>query len=146
MSTAERFGSSPPRALNGTGRARALATAIGLVIVSSTAWASGASFELTWSAPATCPSNVAIVEATRARLGEETPDAAAQLFVNGTVQAVSGGVLVALVLRDVSGQAVGERELRVEGSDCAAIEEPVSLVLAMVIAAMRPVPPAFSRR
>jgi len=109
-----------------------------LSLVAWTARAEAASFDLHWSAPAECPSRDAIVDATLARLGEENRTAPPELFIEGTVRAHDGGFLATLVLSDASGQLVGERELRVAGQDCAAIEEPVSLVLAMVIATLRP--------
>ncbi|MDF2694378.1 MAG: hypothetical protein K0S65_2761, partial [Labilithrix sp.] len=127
-----------PVRLNGTRRAKTLANAVGLVLLAWTARAEGAAFELRWTAPAECPSRDAIVDATRARLGELGSAAPPELFVEGTVQPESGGFVATLVLSDASGHLVGERELRVAGQDCAAIEEPVSLVLAMVIATLRP--------
>ncbi|MBN9159985.1 MAG: hypothetical protein BGO98_34995 [Myxococcales bacterium 68-20] len=131
-------GRALPGRSNGTCRAWALANVVGLAVVAWTAKAEGAPFELQWSAPPECPSGSAIVDATRARLGESGPAAPPELFVQGTVRARDGGFVATLVLSDASGQRVGERELRVAGQECAAVEEPVSLVLAMVIAALRP--------
>lgn len=135
-----------PGRLNGRCRARKLANAVGLVLLAWTARAEGAAFELRWSAPAECPSGAAIVEATRARLGELGSEAPPELFVEGTVQPQSEGFVATLVLSDTSGRLVGERELRVAGQDCAAIEEPVSLVLAMVLATLRPQSGAHAAR
>lgn len=109
----------------------------GLVVASCSSLANAAPFDLAWSAPAGCPSREAIVDATQARLGE-TSHAAPELFVQGTVTATSGGFVVTLALRDATGNAAGEREVRVEGESCKAIEEPASLVLAMMIAVARP--------
>ncbi len=125
--------------LRGTRAGRwALASAAGLVIVSWAMAASGAPFDLLWSAPAGCPSREEIVDATRAHLGESPSEALPELFVQGTVRAVRGGFTVTLALKDASGHPLGEREVRVEQQSCRAIEEPTSVVLAMMIAVARP--------
>ncbi len=118
--------------------ASAVGLAVGLVVASWPAPANGAPFDLVWSAPAGCPSREVIVAATQASLGESPSEASPELFVQGAVRAVGGGFVVKLGLKDASGRALGEREVRVGPPSCEAIEEPVSLVLAMMIAVARP--------
>lgn len=79
-----------------------------------------------------------MVDATRARLGERETAAAPDLFVHGTVSAERGVFVVSFVVKDAAGADVGERELRVQGRDCRAIEEPAALVLATMISVVRP--------
>jgi hypothetical protein len=120
-------------------RAWALASAAGIGVASWPALASGAPFELAWSAPTGCPSREQIVDATLARLGEAPSNAPPELFVQGTVRgAEGGGFVVTLALKDASGQALGERDVRVERQSCKDVEDPASLVLAMMIAVARP--------
>jgi len=121
-------------------RARAaLAGAIGLVVACWPAIARAAPFDLAWSAPEGCPSRDEIVQATRARLGEQPSEARPELFVHGEVVAQdTGGFVVRLSMTDASGHALGEREVRVEQGSCSEVEAPTSLVLAMMIAVARP--------
>ena len=127
-----------PWNLNGTRvRGWALASAIGLAAVSWPATARGAPFELSWAAPEGCPSRETIVAATQARLGDPPSDLPPELFVQGTVEAVPGGFVLTLALRDASGHALGERTVRVEEESCAAIEDPAAVVLALMIGVAR---------
>jgi hypothetical protein len=79
-----------------------------------------------------------MVDATLARLQESRSDAPPQLFVQGTVREESHGFLVSLALKDAHGRAVGEREVRVEGQSCKAVEGHGALVLALMIAVALP--------
>jgi len=114
-----------------------LRSAAGLVVASWSVPASSAPFDLAWSAPAGCPTREEIVQATQAHRGESASEAAPELFVQGTVAAVREGFVVALALKDASGHALGEREVRVEEPSCSAIADPTSVVLAMMIAVAR---------
>lgn len=109
--------------------------------------ADAAPFALVWTAPEGCPSRQQIVEATQAKLGEMGSGAsvkharvaeAPELFVQGEVKEDGDGFVVTLALRDAVDRPMGERELRVAASRCDAVEEPTSLVLAMMIAVARP--------
>lgn len=114
-----------------------LRSAAGLVVASWSVPANAAPFDLAWSAPAGCPSREEIVHATEERRRESASGASPELFVQGTVVAVRDGFVVALALKDASGHALGEREVRVEQRSCKAIEDPTSVVLAMMIAVAR---------
>ncbi|MDF2696068.1 MAG: hypothetical protein K0S65_4451, partial [Labilithrix sp.] len=100
-----------------------------------TAHAESTAFELAWSAPPECPSGKEIVDATRARLGASRSDEPPALLVQGTVTPEDGGFLVALAMKDTSGNPVGRRQVRVEGPTCSAVADATALVLAMIIAA-----------
>ncbi len=117
-----------------------LGSVLGLVVTSWPMEAHAAPFELAWSAPEGCPSREAIVEATQTRLGEPASGSSPELFVQGTVETVSRGFVVILALRDASGRSIGERQVRVERQDCKDVEDPASVVLAMMIAVARPTP------
>lgn len=99
--------------------------------------AASAPFELSWSAPAGCPSREAIVSATRARLHDGDSELPPELFVEGTVHEEKGGFVVSLVMHDASAHPAGARRLRMEEHDCKAIEKSTALVLAMMIAVAR---------
>jgi len=114
-----------------------VASAAGLLLASRSARAAPADFELTWSAPAGCPSRKAIVDATRARLGESRSGGPAELFVQGTVTAERGGFLITLALKDKLGHSIGEREVRVDGAQRRAVEEPAALLPALPSAPRR---------
>ena len=119
-----------------------------LVGLSWTTVARAAPFELTWSAPESCPSRDEMVVATRARLGEsderERPTSAPELFVRGAVSPEKGGYVVSFVVADAAGAEVGEREVHVQGRSCRAIEEPAALVLATMISVVRSSTPGES--
>ncbi len=122
-------------------RAWATAFASGLLVASWPASASGAPFELLWSAPETCPSREQIVQATQDRLGEDDPDpsgASTALHISGTVAAEGAGFVVRLAMTDDTGHPLGEREVRVERESCGDVEGPTSLVIAMMISGARP--------
>jgi len=119
-------------------RACAAASAIGLGVAGWPAPATGAPLELAWSAPEGCPSSEEIVEATYARLEKDRTEAPAELFVRGTVARGDAGFVVTLVLEDVNGRSIGERIVRVDRRACAEIVTPTSVVLAMMIAVVRP--------
>jgi hypothetical protein len=116
-------------------------TAAWFLFTPCTAHAEPTAFELAWSAPAECPSGKEIVDATRARLGASRSDEPAAILVQGTVTPEDGGFLVALAMKDTSGNPVGRRQVRVEGPSCSAVADATALVLAMIIAA-RPRGPA----
>ena len=121
-------------------RAWATAVATGLFVVSWPASASGAPFELVWSAPETCPSREQIVQATQGRLVEddaEPAEASPKLLVRGTVAADGAGFVVRLAMTDDVGEPLGEREVRVERESCRDVEGPTSLVIAMMITGAR---------
>lgn len=125
-------------------RLGALQSTLGSVLaLVATSWpieAHAAPFDLAWSAPEGCPSREAIVEATQARLGEPASGPPPELFVQGTVATVSRGFVVTLALKDASGHSIGERQVRVERQSCMDVEDPASVVLAMMIAVARPTP------
>lgn len=101
--------------------------------------ASGAAFELTWSAPEECPSREEIVDATYAHLGESRSEGPPELLVQGTVSAADDGFVVTLVLEDTARRrSMGERIVRVDQHECREILTPASVVLAMMIAVARP--------
>jgi len=104
----------------------------------STRSARAAPFELTWSAPPSCPSHETIVAATRERLGEGETSEPPDLYVRGLVTTEGAVLVVDLQVRDVGGVELGERRVRFEGRSCKAIAEPVALVLATMIAVARP--------
>lgn len=114
-----------------------LACAFVLAVLSFDSTAKAASFQLTWDAPQGCPSREAIVAATLARLKRPIGEGR-EFFVYGTVSALEPEFVVALTLKDDRGRELGEREVRVAGRTCADIEEPSSLVLAMMIAVALP--------
>jgi len=114
-----------------------VACALVLAVVSFDSTAKAASFHLTWDAPQGCPSREEIVAATLARL-KRPIGAGREFFVYGTVSALESEFVVFLTLKDDRGQELGEREVRVAGRTCADIEEPSSLVLAMMIAVALP--------
>ena len=118
--------------------ARSRACAIGLVIAGWPSPANGAPLELAWSAPEGCPSGEEIVEATYARLEKDRTEAPPELIVRGTVARGATGFVVTLVLEDVTGRSVGERTVRVDQRACGEIVTPTSVVLAMMIAVVRP--------
>lgn len=91
-----------------------------------------------WSAPEGCPSAERIVEATRARLGEPVTDAPPELFVHGSIVARKNTFVVTLVVLDPKGARVGDRVVRVESASCEEVLTPSSVVLAMMIAVVRP--------
>jgi len=125
-----------PLGLRGA-RARTWMVSSALVLLASTrsARAAGSDFELAWSAPEGCPSRQEIVDAARARLSESRrPAVPPDFFVQGTVTAERGGFLITLTLKDELGRAGGEREVRVEGTQCKAVKEPAALLLALIIA------------
>ncbi len=112
-----------------------VASALGLLASTRSAGAAGSDFELAWSAPEGCPSRQEIVDAARARLTESRrPAGPPDFFVQGTVTAELGGFLITLALKDELGRAGGEREVRVEGTQCKAVKEPAALLLALIIA------------
>lgn len=115
-----------------------LGSVVGLVATSWAAPAHAAPFELAWSAPEGCPSREAIVEATQARLGKAPSGASAKLFVQGTVIAEGRGFTVTLDLKDGAGRPIGERAIRVERPSCNDIQDPTSVVLAMMIGVAAP--------
>ncbi|AKU94794.1 hypothetical protein AKJ09_01458 [Labilithrix luteola] len=118
---------------------RFVAVALGAFTTSATKSAEAAPFDLDWKAPAGCPSRDEIVASTRARLGAgASNDAPAELFLHGEVVRDSGGYAIALRMNEAGGKELGERELRVDDSNCSAIKEPTSLVIAMMIAVARP--------
>ncbi len=121
-------------------RARACiaASAAGLGILGWPTPASGAPFELTWTAPEGCPAREEIVTATHVRLGDGQTEGPAELFVQGTAVPADEGFVVTLVLKDAGGRAVGERVVRIDQQRCAEILTPTSVVLAMMIAVARP--------
>lgn len=119
----------------------AIAACVGLFCASWSARADAAPFELDWAAPTGCPSGEQVAEATRARLGEPSLDVPAEFFVHGAARRAAGGYVVTLALRDAAGSPLGEREVKVAKPICAAILEPVSLVLAMMIAVALPPSP-----
>lgn len=109
--------------------------------IACAAWATtagAAPFDLAWSAPEGCPSREEMVAATRTRLGEDETEASPDLFVRGTVSADGEAFVVTFLVKDATGAEVGERELRVKGHECRAIEEPAALVLATMISVVRP--------
>jgi hypothetical protein len=115
-----------------------IAAGVWLLCTSWAAAARAAPFELTWSAPAGCPSREQMIEATRARLGESETTAPPELFVRGTVTPEREAFVVSFLVKDTSGADVGERKVRVQGRACKAIEEPAALVLATMISVVRP--------
>lgn len=115
-----------------------MAGAAGLVVAGWQAPATGAPFELDWSAPVGCPSREEIVAATHASLGEPITEAPPEFFVRGAVRATDDGFLVTLVLEDETGRSVGERVVRVDRRACSEIVTPASVVLAMMIDVARP--------
>jgi hypothetical protein len=122
---------------NGT-RGWALGSRTALAVALWPAAANGAPFDLSWSAPDGCPSRQEMIEATQARLGESPSDVPPELLVQGTVRADDRGFVVTLAMKDASGEAVGERSVRVERQSCKEVAKPTSVVLAMMIAVARP--------
>ena len=95
-------------------------------------------FELTWSAPPSCPSRETIVAATRERLGDGETTDPPELYVRGALTTEGATFVVDLQVKDVDGVELGERRVRMERPSCNAIAEPVALVLATMIAVARP--------
>ena len=126
-----------PRRLNGT-RAWALASGTAIAVALWPLSANGAPFDLSWSAPDGCPSREEMIEATQARLGESPSDDPPELLVQGTVRADDSGFVVTLAMKDASGEALGERSVRVERQSCKEVTKPTSVVLAMMIAVAHP--------
>ncbi|MDF2696200.1 MAG: hypothetical protein K0S65_4583 [Labilithrix sp.] len=122
----------------GRGRTRLVASAAGVALALFSASAGAAPFDLAWTAPEGCPTRERIVDATRANLGEPPSTAPPELFVRGAVAGGAEGFVISLSLEDAVGASLGERDVRVAGQRCEAIEEPTALVLAMMIAVARP--------
>jgi hypothetical protein len=96
------------------------------------------SYELRWQR---APGAEACVEARElgtavgARVGREVfADAGgAALVIDGEVRPTVDGWHVAIAVHDRAGAARGGRELDVAGADCRAIDEPLTLVLALIV-------------
>lgn len=95
-------------------------------------------YELQWQR---APGAEACIEARElgaavgARVGREVfaGAEAAALVIDGEVRPAADGWHVAIAIRDRAGAARGGRELDIAGADCRAIDEPLTLVLALIV-------------
>jgi hypothetical protein len=93
------------------------------------------SAHLAWTAAASCLSRAALEERVSARLGRDAFVARdrAGALVAGSLRRTRDGWVAVLQLRRRDGAIVGTRELHVPGPDCAALDEPLTLVLALLV-------------
>ena len=97
-----------------------------------------ARYELLWRhAPGAeaCIAAPVLADVVSARLGRPAFDGpgVTAVVIEGEVAPTATGWHVALAIRGADGAARGARELDVAGADCRAIDEPLALVLALIV-------------
>jgi hypothetical protein len=120
------------------GSAIALAT-IGEPMGTSAQVSDNLPLQLSWTAPAACPSANSVREEILRRVGATDRDPVSEPIVAEVeIHATSTGSFQ-LSLRTTAGEAIGEREL--SGRDCGQLADAVALVLALLISPKAPLAP-----